>query len=85
MTDDCAAGRLRAPRIGLWTGALDSLPLGVLTDTVVALDQAGWGLPWFCEAYGRGRPTQALLLARSSSNLATARPGRRMSQDCVAR
>lgn len=69
MTDDDAAARLRAQPIGLWTGALDGLPVGAVVDTAAELDEAGYGSLWFGEAYGRESTTTALLLARSSRSL----------------
>jgi probable F420-dependent oxidoreductase len=64
-----AAERLRAQRIGIWTGTLDGLPIPELTDTVAELDEIGFGSIWFGEAYGRESLTQALVLAQSSSSL----------------
>ncbi len=69
MAGRAAAERLRASRIGLWTGALDGLPIGAVTDTAAELDADGWGSLWFGEAYGRESTTTALLLAVSTKEL----------------
>ena len=69
MTDPEAARRLRARRIGVWTGALDGLPVGAVAEAAAELEAVGYGSLWFGEAYGRESTTTALLLARSTSSL----------------
>ena len=46
-------------RVGVWTSALDAVPLGQALEQVAALDEQGWGALWFSEAYGREALTAA--------------------------
>ena len=59
-------------QVGLWTGALDALPLGAALEQVAELDAQGWGALWFGEAYGREALTAAALYLGASSRLAVA-------------
>jgi probable F420-dependent oxidoreductase len=58
--------------VGLWTAALESVPVDRVPDVVGALDAQGWDALWFGEAYGREAFTCAQLYLASSSRLAVA-------------
>ena len=58
--------------VGLWTAALDSLPVPAARDTVAALDERGWGALWFGEAYGREAFTAAQLYLAASRRMVVA-------------
>ena len=58
--------------IGLWTGALDALPLAAALEQVGELDEQGWGALWFGEAYGREALTAAALYLGASRRMAVA-------------
>jgi probable F420-dependent oxidoreductase len=58
--------------VGLWTAALESVPVDRVPDVVGALDAQGWDALWFGEAYGREAFTSAQLYLASSSRLAVA-------------
>ena len=59
-------------RLGLWTHALDALPVSQARDAVAALDEQGWGALWFGEAYGREAFTAAQVYLAASSRLTVA-------------
>lgn len=59
-------------RVGVWTSALDALPLGHALDAVTALDEQGWGALWFGEAYGREALTAAGLYLGASRRMTVA-------------
>lgn len=58
--------------VGLWTGALDALPLAAALEQVAELDEQGWGALWFGEAYGREALTAAALYLGASRRMAVA-------------
>ncbi len=58
--------------VGLWTGALDALPLAAALEQVAELDEQGWGALWFGEAYGREAFTAAALYLGASRRMAVA-------------
>ena len=58
--------------VGLWTGALDALPLAAALEQVGELDEQGWGALWFGEAYGREAFTAAALYLGASRRMAIA-------------
>ena len=58
--------------VGLWTGALDALPLAAALEQVAELDEQGWGALWFGEAYGREALTAAALYLGASRRMAIA-------------
>ncbi|HWG94446.1 MAG TPA: TIGR03620 family F420-dependent LLM class oxidoreductase [Mycobacteriales bacterium] len=58
--------------VGLWTAALESVPVAEVPDVVGALDAQGWDALWFGEAYGREALTAAQLYLASSSRMAVA-------------
>ena len=58
--------------VGLWTGALDALPLAAALEQVAELDEQGWGALWFGEAYGREAFTAAALYLGASRRMAIA-------------
>ena len=58
--------------VGLWTGALDALPLSAALEQVAELDEQGWGALWFGEAYGREALTAAALYLAASRRMAVA-------------
>jgi probable F420-dependent oxidoreductase len=59
-------------RVGIWTGALDTLPLTAALEQVGALDEQGWGALWYGEAYGREAMTAAQLYLGASSRMTIA-------------
>ena len=54
-----AVTALRTHPTGLWTGALEALPIAAAQEVVAELDALGWGSLWFGEAYGREAFTAA--------------------------
>ena len=56
-------------RIGLWTSALDTLPLAEAQRAVAAIEDQGWGALWFGEAYGREAMTAAQLYLSATDRL----------------
>jgi probable F420-dependent oxidoreductase len=58
--------------VGLWTAALESVPVPQVPDVVGALDAQGWDALWFGEAYGREALSSAQLYLASSSRMAVA-------------
>jgi probable F420-dependent oxidoreductase len=58
--------------VGLWTAALESVPVAQVADVVGALDAQGWDALWFGEAYGREALGSAQLYLASSSRMAVA-------------
>jgi probable F420-dependent oxidoreductase len=64
-----AISTLREHRIGLWTGALESLPAPQLLETVAEVEALGFGSLWFGEAYGRESLTTALALTGATKRL----------------
>ena len=56
--------------VGIWTGALDALPLSRALEQVAELDEQGWGALWFGEAYGREALTAAALYLGASRRMA---------------
>jgi len=59
-------------RIGLWTTALDALPISQAREQVTELDEQGWGALWFGEAYGREALTAAGLYLGATRRMAVA-------------
>jgi len=59
-------------RIGLWTTALDALPISQAREQVAELDEQGWGALWFGEAYGREALTAAGLYLGATRRMAVA-------------
>ncbi|WP_235618835.1 TIGR03620 family F420-dependent LLM class oxidoreductase [Embleya scabrispora] len=59
-------------RIGLWTAALDHMPVSRLRETVAELDELGYGTLWWGEAVGREAFTQALLVLGAAPRIAAA-------------
>ncbi|MGD0881572.1 MAG: LLM class F420-dependent oxidoreductase [Acidimicrobiales bacterium] len=64
-----AAGELRSSRIGLWTGALESLPGPRALEVAAELDELGYGSLWFGEAYGREALTAAQALLGATDRM----------------
>jgi probable F420-dependent oxidoreductase len=58
--------------VGLWTAALESLPVPAAREQVAALDEQGWDALWFAEAYGREAFTAAALYLGASQRMAVA-------------
>lgn len=58
--------------VGLWTAALESLPVQAAREQVTALDEQGWDALWFGEAYGREAFTAAALYLAASQRMAVA-------------
>lgn len=59
-------------RLGIWTGALDALPVAAAQEAVAELDELGFGALWFGEAYGREAFTAAALYLAASRRLVVA-------------
>lgn len=59
-------------RIGLWTTALDALPISRAREQVAELDEQGWGALWFGEAYGREALTAAGMYLGATRRMAVA-------------
>jgi probable F420-dependent oxidoreductase len=55
--------------IGLWTAALDGVPVAEVPDLVGEIDEQGWGSLWFGEAWGREAFTAAQLYLRASKRI----------------
>ncbi len=55
--------------VGLWTAALEQLPVPAAREAVAALDAQGWDALWFGEAYGREAFTAAALHLAASERL----------------
>jgi probable F420-dependent oxidoreductase len=64
-----AVTALRTNRTGLWTGALEALPVGAAREVVAELDGLGWGSLWFGEAYGREALTAAQAYVTAAERL----------------
>jgi len=64
-----AISTLREHRVGLWTGALESLPAPQLLEAVAEIESLGFGSLWFGEAYGRESLTTALALTGATERL----------------
>ena len=58
--------------VGIWTAALDALPVGQAQEAVAELDELGYGALWFGEAYGREAFTAAQLYLSASSRMVVA-------------
>ena len=58
--------------VGIWTAALDALPVGQAQEAVAELDEVGYGALWFGEAYGREALTAAQLYLSASSRMVVA-------------
>ena len=58
--------------VGLWTAALDALPLARALEVVGELDEQGWAALWFGEAYGREAFTAAQLYLGASRRMLVA-------------
>lgn len=60
--------RLPGP-VGLWTAALEAVPVTQVPDVVGELDEQGWDALWFGEAYGREAFTAAQLYLAASRRM----------------
>ena len=58
--------------VGIWTGALDALPVGAAQEAAAELDELGYDALWFGEAYGREAFTAAQLYLAASRRMAVA-------------
>jgi probable F420-dependent oxidoreductase len=58
--------------VGIWTGALDALPLAEAQEAVAELDELGYGALWFGEAYGREAFTAAWAYLAASRRMTVA-------------
>ena len=59
-------------KIGIWTGAFEQQPTGILKGAVAELEQLGYGAVWYSEAFGRESLTQAGLLLSATSHIVVA-------------
>ncbi|MEV4314715.1 TIGR03620 family F420-dependent LLM class oxidoreductase [Actinocrispum sp. NPDC049592] len=59
-------------RVGLWTFALEELPVGELTAAAREIEELGYGTLWFGEAFGREAFTQATMLLGATSKMVVA-------------
>ena len=58
--------------LGIWTGALDTLPLQQVQDVVADLEAQGWGTLWFHEAAGREAVIAAATYLQASQRMTIA-------------
>ncbi|HEV7208591.1 MAG TPA: TIGR03620 family F420-dependent LLM class oxidoreductase [Mycobacteriales bacterium] len=58
--------------VGLWTTALDALPVSQAADTAALLEEQGWAALWFGEAYGREAFSNAALLLGATRRMVVA-------------
>lgn len=58
--------------VGVWTTALDALPVAAAREAVAELDELGFGALWFGEAYGREAFSAAALYLGASTRLTVA-------------
>ena len=58
--------------VGIWTAALDALPVAQAQEAVGELDELGYGALWFGEAYGREAFTAAQLYLSASRRMTVA-------------
>jgi probable F420-dependent oxidoreductase len=58
--------------VGIWSGALDALPVVQAQEAVAELDELGYGALWFGEAYGREAFTAAQLYLAASPRMVVA-------------
>jgi probable F420-dependent oxidoreductase len=59
-------------RIGIWTGALDAVPMAKAQELAAELDELGYGALWIPEAVGRESFTNAALLLSGTRRLPVA-------------
>ncbi len=59
-------------RVGIWSGALDALPIGEAAEAVAELEELGVGTLWFGEAYGREAFTASSLYLQATRRLVVA-------------
>lgn len=69
MTDVVADLRARMGRVGIWTGALDGLPVAEATAWAAEVERLGSGSLWFGEAYGRNAFLQATLALADTTDM----------------
>ena len=70
MADAVVEGlRTRMGRVGIWTGALDGLPVADATAWAAQIETMGAGALWYGEAYGRNAFLQAMIALADTSNL----------------
>ena len=58
--------------VGLWTAALEAVPVAAVGEQVAALDEQGWDALFFAEAYGREALSAAALYLGASRRMAVA-------------
>src|SRR2546423_5183631 len=59
-------------RIGIWTGALDAVPMAQAQELAAELDELGYGALWIPEAVGRESFTNAALLLAGTRRIPVA-------------
>lgn len=59
-------------RVGIWTTALDALPVGAALEAAAEIEELGYGALWYGEAYGREALTTAALLLGATSRMTVA-------------
>lgn len=69
MSSEVEALRARIGTVGIWTAALDGLPVDQAQAFAAAAEAAGAGALWFGEAYGRESFAQATLCLDATSTL----------------
>lgn len=70
MADDVVADlRARMGRVGIWTGALDGLPVADASAWTAELERLGAGALWYGEAYGRNAFLQAQVALADTDTL----------------
>lgn len=63
------AGRKQLGRVGLWTGALEAVPVAQIPDMLADLEDQGWPTLWFGEAMGREAFTAAQLYLSATQRM----------------
>jgi probable F420-dependent oxidoreductase len=70
VADDVVADlRARMGRVGIWTGALDGLPVADASAWTAELERLGAGALWYGEAYGRNAFLQAQVALADTDTL----------------
>ncbi|MDH5238523.1 MAG: LLM class flavin-dependent oxidoreductase, partial [Acidimicrobiia bacterium] len=59
-------------RVGIWTFALDQLPIGAAQEAAAELDELGYGTIWLPEAVGKDPLVHAGLLLSATSTIGLA-------------
>ena len=72
MAAEQGATTLDLGRIGVWTGALDGVPVAQARELAAEIEELGFGTLWIPEAVGRNAMASAALLGSATSSLVVA-------------